>query len=247
MDADERDASRDRDRDQGAWRDLVARFELPLALDQALPPWPDRENLHPAAPWPSEASQPESEAQRGDGVVAPPATGKHTNQPDEPGPGEQSGPRSDSASQARTPAIRARVVKPASGIPPATDQGQGWNFAALVGHASGVPAGSDTGEAAAHPDHGGPGLEDEDESSGDRYVPPHVPPLPRIDPVARGAWAALFGGPGYLLIATALSWQIPGWAELAAVIAFVAGFVVLVSRLGDGPSRRDGPDQGAVV
>jgi hypothetical protein len=27
----------------------------------------------------------------------------------------------------------------------------------------------------------------------------------------------------------------------------VSGFVILVSRLGDGPSRRDGPDQGAVV
>jgi hypothetical protein len=65
--------------------------------------------------------------------------------------------------------------------------------------------------------------------------------------VAKGAWAALFGGPGYLFIATTLGWQVPGWAELAAIVAFVTGFVVLVSRLGDGPSRRDGPDQGAVV
>jgi hypothetical protein len=81
----------------------------------------------------------------------------------------------------------------------------------------------------------------------DRYVPPPVPPQPKLDPVARGAWAALFGGPCYLFIATLLSWQIPGWAELAAIIAFVAGFVVLVVRLGDGPSKRDGPDQGAVL
>ena len=247
MDADERDARRDQDRDQGAWRDLVARFELPVALEPPETPWPDRENVNRAVPWPSEASRPEPEAQRGDGVVAPPATDKNTNQPDEPGPGEKSDPGSDSASRAQTHAIRARVVKPASGIPPATDQAQGWNSAALAGQASGVPAGSDPGEATGHTDLGGLGLEDEDENSDDRYVPPHVPPLPRIDPVARGAWTALFGGPGYLLIATALSWQIPGWAELAAVIAFVAGFVVLVSRLGDGPSRRDGPDQGAVV
>jgi hypothetical protein len=247
MAADERDARRDQDGDQGAWRDLVARFELPVALDPALPPWPDPENLNPAAPWPAEASQPESEATRGDDVVGQPTTGKYTNQPDEPGPGDKSDPRSDSASRARTPAIRARVVKPASGIPPATDQARGWNLAALAGHASGVPAGSDPGEAIEHHDLGGLGLDDEDENSDDRYVPPHVPPLPRIDPVARGAWTALFGGPGYLLIATALSWQIPGLAVLAAVIAFIAGFVVLVSRLGDGPSRRDGPDQGAVV
>ncbi len=78
-------------------------------------------------------------------------------------------------------------------------------------------------------------------------MPPQIPPLPKLDPVARGAWTALFGGPGYLFLATTLSWQVPGWAELAAIVAFITGFVVLVSRLGDGPSRKDGPDQGAVV
>lgn len=86
-------------------------------------------------------------------------------------------------------------------------------------------------------------LDEED----DRYIPPPLPPQPGLDPVAKGAWLALFGGPGYLLVATLLSWQIPGWAALTAVVAFVAGFVVLVFRLGDGPSKRDGPDQGAVV
>lgn len=81
----------------------------------------------------------------------------------------------------------------------------------------------------------------------DSYVPPPLPPQPSLDPVAKGAWLALFGGPGYLLIATLLSWQIAGWEALTAVAVFVAGFVVLVFRLGDGPSKRDGPDQGAVV
>lgn len=90
-------------------------------------------------------------------------------------------------------------------------------------------------------------LEFDDEEDDDRYVPPEVPPQPKLDPIAKGAWAALFGGPGYLFLATTLSWQVPGWAELAAIIAFIAGFVVLVFRLGDGPSRKDGPDQGAVV
>lgn len=90
-------------------------------------------------------------------------------------------------------------------------------------------------------------LEFSDGGDGERYVPPAIPPQPRLDPVARGAWTALFGGPGYLFLATTLSWNVPGWAELAAIIAFIAGFVVLVSRLGDGPSRKDGPDQGAVV
>src|SRR5262249_54986345 len=84
-----------------------------------------------------------------------------------------------------------------------------------------------------------------DEDKG--YVPPYVPPQPKLDPVARGAWTALFGGPGYLFIATTLGWDVPKWAELAAIIAFISGFVILVSKLGDGPSRRDGPDHGAVV
>jgi hypothetical protein len=117
------------------------------------------------------------------------------------------------------------------------------------GQSPGTAAGqvNGLGEATTHPDLCSLGLDDEDDNADERYIPPHVPPLPKLDPVARGAWTALFGGPGYLFAATALSWQVPGWAELAAIIAFVAGFVVLVSRLGDGPSRRDGPDQGAVV
>jgi len=89
--------------------------------------------------------------------------------------------------------------------------------------------------------------EDDAPDDDEGYVPPYVPPQPKLDPVARGAWTALFGGPGYLFIATTLGWEVPGWAELAAIVAFITGFVVLVSRLGDGPSRRDGPGQGAVV
>jgi hypothetical protein len=40
---------------------------------------------------------------------------------------------------------------------------------------------------------------------------------------------------------------VAGWAALLAIAAFVAGFVVLVLRLGDGPSRGSGPDNGAVL
>jgi hypothetical protein len=83
--------------------------------------------------------------------------------------------------------------------------------------------------------------------TGDRYIPPPLPPQPKLDLVAKGAWTALLGGPGYLFLSMLLGWQVPGWAQLVAIIAFMAGFLVLVMRLGDGPSRRDGPDQGAVV
>jgi hypothetical protein len=81
----------------------------------------------------------------------------------------------------------------------------------------------------------------------DHFVPPVPPPLPRLDPVSKGAWAALFGGPLYLLIAVMASWQVPNWAAFCAVAAFVGGFATLVVRMGDRPPRDSGPDDGAVV
>jgi hypothetical protein len=82
----------------------------------------------------------------------------------------------------------------------------------------------------------------------DHFVPPPPPPLPKLDPVTKGAWLALFGGPFYLLIATAVGWQISGLAAFLAVAAFVGGFVVLVLRMDNGGPRDSGSDDdGAVV
>src|SRR5262249_60287438 len=67
----------------------------------------------------------------------------------------------------------------------------------------------------------------------EHYIPPDPPPLPRLDPVTKGAWAALFGGPGYLLVAVLLGWVVPSWAAFCAVGAFVAGLSRLV-RAGGG-------------
>lgn len=171
--------------ERAAWRDLVARLELPSYVDPEHAPWPDQENLRR------------------------PAAG-------------QSGPG------------KARVIRPAS-----------------QGPVSGLDAPDLTGAGFAYadpefgylPDDGYSGYDVED----DRYLPPPLAPLPKLDPVARAAWAALFGGPAFLFAVTMLGWQVPGWTELLAVIAFVAGFSTLVFRLGDGPSRRDGPYQGAIV
>jgi hypothetical protein len=85
------------------------------------------------------------------------------------------------------------------------------------------------------------------EDDEDHYVPPPPPPLPHLDPVAKGAWTALFGGPAYLVLASLIGWNVPGWAALLAVMAFVGGFAVVVMRLGDGPPRGEGPDNGAVL
>ncbi|GAA4230200.1 hypothetical protein GCM10022254_24430 [Actinomadura meridiana] len=83
-----------------------------------------------------------------------------------------------------------------------------------------------------------------DETEEDHYVPPAPPPLPTADPLTKGAWIALIGGPVYLLITVILDWEVPGWAAFLAVAAFIGGFVTLVLRMGDEP--RD-PDDGAVV
>jgi hypothetical protein len=46
-------------------------------------------------------------------------------------------------------------------------------------------------------------------------------------------------------VATLIHWPVSDWSALVAIMAFVAGFAVLVLRLGDRP--RDDDDDGAVV
>ncbi|WP_182897287.1 hypothetical protein [Microbispora sp. H10830] len=81
----------------------------------------------------------------------------------------------------------------------------------------------------------------------DHYIPPAPPPLPHGDALSRLSWLALFGGPAYLLLAALLQWPMDGWIVFAAVSAFIAGFVILVVRMGDGPPADSGWDDGAVV
>jgi hypothetical protein len=82
----------------------------------------------------------------------------------------------------------------------------------------------------------------------EHFIPPAPPPLPKLDPLAKGAWAALFGGPGYLMVATAVGWSVSGLAAFCAVAAFVAGFAILVLRMHEpGPGGPDDGDDGAVV
>lgn len=81
----------------------------------------------------------------------------------------------------------------------------------------------------------------------EHFVPPVPPPLPKLDPVTKGAWLALFGGPLYLLISTAVGTAISALAAFLAVAAFVGGFVILVLRMDNGRPPDSGPDDGAVV
>jgi hypothetical protein len=215
--------------EEAAWRDLVARFELPVDTEAEQAPWPARENLTESA---RDRQRPDQDA--ADGW-------------EQPRPGGRAGPASLPA-------------RPGAGLrPEAADEAgaepQGESAAES-------PAGSDTApqEAATapKPDHradrpriirrAGPGrpdqVADEDEDEDDRYIPPPPDPLPPLDPVAKGAWAGVLGGPGYLLIARLADWYIPPWAALVAIVAFVGGFATLVVRMRD---QRDDDDDGAVV
>ena len=188
------DAGRDASSEEEAWRDLIARYDLPADQAAAYAPWPSREDLSddrlPDPGPPGGLSQGEA-ARAAEPAPGPPAAG--------------SGGDAESASL-------PRVVRHASRIPPSAGPNQG----------------QDGGEE-------------------DRYVPPDPPPLPRLDPVAKGAWVALLGGPAYLLTATIVGWPIAGWQALAAIVAFIGGFAILVIRMGDGPSRGDDDDHGAVL
>ncbi len=176
------DSTERRDSDEdAAWRDLVARFDLPAATDQPSP-WPELEN------------SPQADAEAGDSGTGNSGTGD---------------PEAASSIQAGTSATA--------------------DTAASSWRTSGTPA-----------------TDPDDE----HFVPPPPPPLPRLEPLTKAAWAGLFGGPGYLLVATAAGWSIPGIAVFCAIAAFVAGVALLVLRLNDsGPpsSDDDGDGDGAVV
>src|SRR5215467_11473230 len=255
-----------RGRDQAAWLDLVARLELPAPADPAAAPWPDRENLANAAAGGQAAAGPADNPgpSRSAGL-----TREATPSSDDSGMAPGTGPPGSRPGK-RAPADRSRVIRPANFphlLPDSEGSAadpDGENAAAGWGPATDCDADPAEETRFDDPEQWRPtarnlsaedylnladlGYLDYDTGDGDdRYVPPPLPPQPRLDSVAKAAWTALLGGPGYLFLATLLGWQVPGWAQLAAILAFITGFVVLVIRLGDGPSKRDGPDQGAVV
>ena len=215
--------------EEAAWRDLVARFDEPVDTDAEQAPWPARENLTESA---RDRQRPDQDA---------------ADEWERPRPGDRPGPASLPA-------------RPGAGLWPEAADEAGTEPRGEPAAES--PAGSDTAPqepaSAPKPDHradrpriirrAGPGrpdqFADEDEDEDDRYIPPPPDPLPPLDPVAKGAWAGVLGGPGYLLIARLAGWYIPPWAALVAIVAFVGGFATLVVRMRD---QRDDDDDGAVV
>jgi hypothetical protein len=230
--------------DEAAWRDLIARFDVPMDRTTTVVPWPASEDLtdspSPAGPpdgladasgSPSEPTSSRADAERGTGPTAPTAEpqGRAALQP---------GPAADVPGRIVNPsgwtADPAAGTADSSGSP---DQGNGatTSFAIPVDRTRVIrPAGLPRSYTPP---------EEEDE----RYVPVPLPPPGKLDSTSKAALAGVIGGPGYLLVASIfLHWSISAEAALIAVAAFVAGFVTLVVKLGD-RSNRDDDDDGAVL
>lgn len=208
--------------EESAWHDLIANFAVEPDPAGGEPPWPERENLPVSSPaGPATGSGPAPGAGPDTDSGAETDSGPDTDPDLKLDLTDDTDPEFDfgggPGAQSAGWSSQPRIIRPASPVPPTPP-----------------PAGSRPGASAPA------------SAEGD-FVPPVPPPLPTLDPVTKGAWAALFGGPAYLLIATMAGWVVPGWAAFLAVGAFVAGFATLVIRMGDRPPRDSGPDDGAVL
>jgi hypothetical protein len=209
------------DREEAAWLDLVARYGAPEPTEGDAVPWPEREDIAgPVRVFPADPL-PDAPALP-DAMTLPDALAF----PETPTfPDAQAFP--DAKPLPATP--------PFPEAPPLTDM---LSF----------PAGPKRPAGGFGPGSGPRDAPIPVDPADEHYVPPPAPPLPRLAPVTKGAWLALFGGPLYLIIATVFGWTVSGLAAFIAVAAFVGGFAVLVLRMDSGPPRdRGGPDDGAVV
>ncbi|HYH35787.1 MAG TPA: hypothetical protein VD814_11600 [Nocardioides sp.] len=80
----------------------------------------------------------------------------------------------------------------------------------------------------------------------DRFVPPVPPPAPQLRTPQRLAWSGVIGTPVVLLLALLAGVSVPPLLGYALVVAFVGGFLYLVTTMGRG-SGRDPWDDGARV
>ena len=234
------------DGEDAVWLDLVARFDAPAPAGEA-PPWPDREDLAgpvrvtPTLPPTAPEALPREPPTNPTGLPGLPVLGGGPAMPDDTLPGNP-GPGNPGPGDARP------------GNPRPDNEGPGDARLDDMGPGNGLPGNRVPGNRVPDPtlsDQPWPGprnIPPADDPASEHYVPPVPPPLPRLDPITKGAWLALFGGPLYLLISTAIGSAISGLAAFLAVAAFVGGFVILVLRMDNGrPPDSGSDDDGAVV
>ena len=256
--------SRERDED-AAWRDLVARFDAPLTEQQPVP-WPAREDMS-AGPAPeADGADGSDEARGSDGKHRGLEAGGLDAEPGRHAADGEHGRHAADGEHGRHAAGPDHRLHGPNGKH--TPDGQGPDGQGPG--KQGVEPGGISGAAGRHGRLGTDGAHDPEviqvprrirgpvargvptdgtpAQDEEHFIPPAPPPLPKLDPMAKGAWVALFGGPGYLMVATAAGWSVSGLAAFCAVAAFVAGFAILVLRMHDpGPGGPDDGDDGAVV
>jgi hypothetical protein len=262
----------DAGREEAAWRDLIARYDMAVDTETAAPPWPEIENLGTRQLGQAIRDQAQHEQAQHDQAQhdqPPRDTGTGTSNPASLGgvaytasqpAGVQPGADADPTGSGTGPheaetGPHEPVTRPLGQETRPRDPEAGSSPGSSDGPASDSTGGSAAGSAAdrtrviRHATTPAPRspAEEEDRDEDEHYVPPPPPPLPHLDPVAKGAWTALFGGPAYLLVASVAGWVVPGWAALGSVAAFIGGFTVVVLRLSDGPADDEGPDNGAVL
>jgi len=79
------------------------------------------------------------------------------------------------------------------------------------------------------------------------FVPPVPPPLPKLEPRRRLAWAGLFGSPLLMLVAVVFGWQFPNWLSFVLVGGFLGGFGYLIATMPRTRGEDGSGDNGAVV
>jgi hypothetical protein len=223
--------------DEAAWRDLVARFDVPTDRTTAVVPWPAIEDLPerfgpaglPGSSAQRHASQAETAASPAEAERKP--TDAASQISDSWGPtAAQAEPSADIAGRTvgatdwTTDPASDWTTDPASELADSQDSseqlsGPGTSFAIPVDRTRVI-------RPASLPRSYSP-PEEEDEP----YVPAPLPPPARLDTASKAALAGVVGGPGYLLVASIfLHWTISAEAALIAVAAFVGGFVTLIVR-----------------
>ncbi len=237
--------SRERDED-AAWRDLVARFDAPLAAQEPVP-WPAREDMPTEPACTTDGASAAEEARGSDGKHRAPEIDGLAEEPGRHAADGEPGRHAAEGESGRHAADGPGGNRGADGLrdEPGEIGGAVGRHGRLGADGSLDPEVIQVPRTIRGPAARGVPVPADDE---EHFIPPAPPPLPKLDPVAKGAWAALFGGPGYLIVATVAGWSVSGLAAFGAVAAFVAGFAILVLRMHEpGPGGPDDGDDGAVV
>ncbi|HEY2312850.1 MAG TPA: hypothetical protein VGH96_04505 [Streptosporangiaceae bacterium] len=232
--------------DEAAWRDLIARFDVPADLTSTGTPWPAREDL--PAPAASPAERGTSPAERG---TNPAERGTSAAER-----GTSAAERGTSAAERGTSAAERganpaeRGTNPAEcGTSPAEPQNRAADPVAAPDQpdSPAISFASPADRTRVIRPAGDPRAYTPAEEEDEPFVPVPLPPPAKMDWATKAALAGVIGGPGYLLVVSIfLHWTISAEAALIAVAAFVGGFVTLVVKLGD-RSSRDDDDNGAVL